>query len=92
MTRTAVSAIFLLAYFVPSLPAQQPSESTGQFYQLKSTPKTVVWGYYDAKTPPVLRIKSGDTVWKYGHDIGKAIANMGKGENVHVHNLKTKRW
>jgi acetamidase/formamidase len=62
MTRTAVSAIFLLAYFVPSLPAQQPSESTGQFYQLKSTPKTVVWGYYDAKTPPVLRIKSGDTV------------------------------
>ena len=62
MTRTAVSAIFLLAYFVPSLPAQQPSESAGQFYRLKSTPKTVVWGYYDAKTPPVLRIKSGDTV------------------------------
>ena len=29
---------------------------------LKPTPKTVAWGYYDAKTPPVLRIKSGDTV------------------------------
>ena len=29
---------------------------------LKATPKTVAWGYYDASTPPVLRIKSGDTV------------------------------
>src|SRR6202007_2070347 len=31
-------------------------------YTLKPTPKTVAWGYYDASTPPVLRIKSGDTV------------------------------
>jgi acetamidase/formamidase len=30
--------------------------------QLKPTPKTVAWGYYDAKAEPVLRIKSGDTV------------------------------
>ena len=37
-------------------------------------------------------IKKGDTVWKYGHDIGKAVANIAKGEHVHVHNLKTKRW
>jgi len=37
--------------------AQQPAT-----YQLKPTPKTVAWGYYDANTPPVLRIKSGDTV------------------------------
>jgi (2R)-sulfolactate sulfo-lyase subunit alpha len=37
-------------------------------------------------------IKSGDTVWKYGQDIGKAVAEIGKGEHVHVHNLKTKRW
>jgi len=29
---------------------------------LKATPGTVAWGYYDAKTAPVLRIKSGDTV------------------------------
>ena len=33
-----------------------------QTYKLKPTPKTVAWGYYDASTPPVLRIKSGDTV------------------------------
>ena len=37
-------------------------------------------------------IKKGDTVWKYGHDIGKAVADIAKGEHVHVHNLKTKRW
>jgi (2R)-sulfolactate sulfo-lyase subunit alpha len=37
-------------------------------------------------------IKAGDTVWKYGEDIGKAVADIGKGQHVHVHNLKTKRW
>jgi TonB-like protein len=31
-------------------------------YQLKPTPKTVAWGYYDAKAAPVLRAKSGATV------------------------------
>ncbi len=35
---------------------------TPKTYQLKPTPKTVAWGYYDAATAPVLRIKSGDTV------------------------------
>jgi (2R)-sulfolactate sulfo-lyase subunit alpha len=37
-------------------------------------------------------IKSGDTVLKYGHDVGRAAADIGKGRHVHVHNLKTKRW
>ncbi len=37
-------------------------------------------------------IKSGDTIWKYGQDIGKAVANIAKGEHVHTHNMKTKRW
>ena len=37
-------------------------------------------------------IKKGDTVIKYGQDIGKAVADIAKGEHVHVHNLKTKRW
>ena len=31
-------------------------------------------------------------IWKYGQDIGNAVAEIGKGEHVHVHNLKTKRW
>jgi (2R)-sulfolactate sulfo-lyase subunit alpha len=37
-------------------------------------------------------IKSGDTVLKYGHDVGRAAADVGKGRHVYVHNLKTKRW
>ena len=37
-------------------------------------------------------IKTGDTIWKYGQDIGKAIVDIGRGEHVHVHNVKTKRW
>lgn len=36
--------------------------------------------------------KPGDTVIKYGVDIGKIVAPVKKGEHVHVHNLKTKRW
>jgi len=34
----------------------------------------------------------GDTVWKYGVDIGKVIAPIKSGEHAHVHNIKTKRW
>jgi len=37
-------------------------------------------------------LKVGDTVLKYGHDVGKIVAQVGKGRHVHVHNLKTKRW
>jgi len=55
-------AFFLFTSFAASLPAQQPAASRGDVYQLKPTPKTVAWGHYDAKVPPVLRIKSGDTV------------------------------
>ncbi len=37
-------------------------------------------------------VKEGDTLVKYGHDIGRAVAGIGKGHHVHVHNAKTKRW
>jgi (2R)-sulfolactate sulfo-lyase subunit alpha len=37
-------------------------------------------------------LKVGDTVVKYGEDIGKVVAPVAKGEHVHTHNLKTKRW
>ncbi len=33
-----------------------------EHHQLASTPKTVHWGYYDAATKPILKIRSGDTV------------------------------
>ena len=34
----------------------------------------------------------GDTVIKYGEDIGKIVAPVAKGAHVHTQNLKTKRW
>lgn len=36
--------------------------------------------------------QAGDTIIKYGVDIGKVVAPIKRGEHVHVHNLKTKRW
>ena len=35
---------------------------------------------------------AGDTVYKYGIDIGKAVAPIKTGQHAHVHNIKTKRW
>jgi (2R)-sulfolactate sulfo-lyase subunit alpha len=34
----------------------------------------------------------GDTVVKYGIDMGKVVAPIKTGEHAHVHNIKTKRW
>ena len=34
----------------------------------------------------------GDSVIKYGVEIGKVVAPIGQGEHLHVHNVKTKRW
>ena len=34
----------------------------------------------------------GDTVVKYGIDMGKVVAPIKPGEHAHVHNIKTKRW
>lgn len=37
-------------------------------------------------------IKNGDTIVKYGHDIGKAVADIEPGAHAHVQNIKTKKW
>ena len=37
-------------------------------------------------------LKKGDTVIKYGEDIGRMTGSAKKGGHVHVQNLKTKRW
>jgi (2R)-sulfolactate sulfo-lyase subunit alpha len=34
----------------------------------------------------------GDTVIKYGIDIGRVVQSIHKGAHAHVHNIKTKRW
>ena len=37
-------------------------------------------------------LAEGDTVIKYGEDIGRMVVAAKKGDHVHTHNLKTKRW
>ena len=37
-------------------------------------------------------LRKGDTVIKYGHDMGRAVDDIKAGEHAHVHNIKTKRW
>ena len=50
--------------------------------------KAIPIGHKIALSP----IGKGDTVIKYGHDIGKCVAAINKGGHVHTHNLKTRRW
>ena len=40
----------------------------------------------------MIDLNEGDTIIKYGHDIGKVVKSIKKGEHVHVHNVKTKKW
>ena len=40
----------------------------------------------------MIDLKEGDTILKYGHDIGKVVKAIKKGQHVHVHNVKTKKW
>ena len=49
-----------LLLLASGLSAQQPAAKPQ--YSLAPSPKTIAWGYYDASTPPVLRVKSRDTV------------------------------
>ena len=35
----------------------------------------------------MIDFKEGDTILKYGHDIGKVVKPIKKGEHVHVHNV-----
>lgn len=37
-------------------------------------------------------IPQGADVIKYGHDMGRAVADIAKGAHAHVHNVKTKKW
>ncbi|PMQ01217.1 MAG: hypothetical protein CBR30_06865 [Dictyoglomus sp. NZ13-RE01] len=37
-------------------------------------------------------INKGELVVKYGEIIGEAKENIKKGQHVHVHNIKSRRW
>jgi acetamidase/formamidase len=61
--RSAILVAFVLVSSADSALCQQPKvEAAARTHQLKATPKTVAWGHYDAKTPPVIRIKPGDAL------------------------------
>jgi acetamidase/formamidase len=55
----SVHSVGLICLLCGSISVTVNAQST---YTLKATPKTVAWGYYDAKSAPVLHVKSGDTV------------------------------
>jgi len=59
--KNRIALLASLIFLVCSFLAQQ-AHAQQATYTLKATPKTVAWGYYDAKAVPVLRVKSGDTV------------------------------
>jgi acetamidase/formamidase len=60
MKRAALIAAFLAC--VISGAAAQGRDGPSAVHKLKATPSTVVIGYYAASAPPVLRVKSGETV------------------------------
>jgi len=37
-------------------------------------------------------LAAGETVTKYGEDIGRMVGSAETGGHVHTHNMKTKRW
>ncbi len=58
-----IFAVCVLAFVGADIRGQPPGELSGaKTHELKPTPKTVNWGYYDSASKPVLKIKSGDTV------------------------------
>src|SRR6202163_1462050 len=54
--------LFGLAFLVSASTLRAQQANAPATHTLKATPKTIAWGYYDASAPPVLRVKSGDTV------------------------------
>jgi acetamidase/formamidase len=63
MAHSAAALFAMLSCGITTNAWSQPStQPVGQTYQLRATPQTIAWGYYDAAAKPVLRIQSGDTV------------------------------
>src|SRR5258708_16275312 len=58
--RWPIAAAMLVFAF--SAAAQPAPSGTAADATLRSTPETVIWGYFAADAPPVLRIRSGQTV------------------------------
>jgi acetamidase/formamidase len=58
-----ILTVFILLHCSARTTGQPASDrAVPTTHDLKASPKTVSWGYYDAAAKPVLRIKSGDIV------------------------------
>ena len=57
----SLSTVLVLG-FVSAAAAQTVPPKAAPDHTVRSTPDTVVWGYFAADIPPVVRIKSGQTV------------------------------
>src|SRR5438552_10294711 len=56
-------AVCALAWAGPEVGGQpRGDDPPARTHQLKATPQTVAWGYYDAAAPAVLRVQPGDAV------------------------------
>src|SRR5256885_15854854 len=56
------STVILRASFAALLLGVGPVQAEEVTHRLKPSPNTVTWGYFDPRTPSVLRVRSGDTV------------------------------
>ena len=53
---------FLVAWAIVLNVGLVESQQVQSNHRLLPTPQTITWGYFDARTPPVLRVRSGDVV------------------------------
>ncbi len=60
---------------------------TGEEFEIESN-ADIPFGHKIA----LMDFKVDDTVIKYDSDIGRVVAEIKKGDHVHVQNVKTKRW
>jgi len=63
--RVRVALCVLVTACAPAMigaQAQSKPPATSRIQTLEPTPTTIVYGYYDAAAPPVMRIRSGDAV------------------------------
>src|SRR3989441_12820602 len=56
------TTLILLDSLVALLLGVGPGQAAEVTHRLTPTPETVTWGYFDPRTPSVLRVRSGDTV------------------------------
>src|SRR6476660_6267028 len=53
---------FLVAWVVMLNLGLVEGQQVKRNHRLMPTPQTITWGCFDARTPPVLRVRSGDVV------------------------------